>query len=138
MPYVEIIQVPTDLFGGIDDTVQIQIQTVHERREDFRQHRHLDRVGNLQLTLHAFVLRSRFDQLLIALSGVPDDKNQYSQTQQHQQSYNLTDPVQVSKHLILRNNNLDMPAGGINLFVKRVVLASRDRIDHPHDIATLA
>ena len=56
--HIEIVQISTDLFSRFNHTIHVHIQSVEEWREDLRQHRHLNRTGNGQLTLDTLVLRT--------------------------------------------------------------------------------
>ena len=122
----------------MNNTIYIKVQTIQERREDSGQHSHLDSLRYFQLILHTLVQSLRFQQTLQIAGRMPDNKDQDTQTENHQQTDNTTDAVQASKELIVRNDNLYMPACCTYLLVEDIIFIPCRRIDIGNDILSFA
>ena len=61
---IEVEEVATHRLGWCQRTIDIDIVALRIGRESLRQHRHLDIMGYLQLTLHSCLLGCRITQLI--------------------------------------------------------------------------
>ena len=61
---IEVKKVATYCLGWCQRTIDVNIVTLRIRRESLRQHRHLDIMGYLKLTLHRCLLGCRITQLI--------------------------------------------------------------------------
>ena len=83
MPQKEIIQVAAYLFGRIHHAIDIEVGVVVERREHFRQHRHLYRARDMQLAFQAFVFFCGNTESLAVASGIPYNEEEHRKTNHH-------------------------------------------------------